>query len=475
MTAMPALPVLAPGGVARGPLPRLAGTRAAAVARALVPRTRTLVGGSAGAAAGVYPGIMPRSMLVEGLAAGVFAVLGVGFAVLVTWLWARMVRRPGGSPGRSRAGIATAVGCAGAVTAAVAWSAQWARVSALPVSGGHPSGGYWLGVSAIAAAVCVTVLGAVRLIRARPRAVAALAVVLVAFGSVSGAAALDGRPAADPAAATTMSTRSGGPGSLIDWDTLGDHGRRFVADTSHPGAVRAYAGLGSAADVSARAALAADDMVRAGGLGRSAVVVMVPTGSGWIDGTAAAGFEELFGGDVAEVGMQYSSAPSWVSYLFAPDDAAAAAGALISAVADRIDGLPAAARPDLYVYGESMGAAAGSRALAEVPRAREMLCGALWVGPPARFTDPVPARSSVVVNDSDPVPNWDPETAVRPAGGATGAAAPPWIPVVSFLQSSVDVITSRSGPPGTGHVYGDGQVRGLPACPGPSRTDPSVA
>ncbi|GAA4816750.1 alpha/beta-hydrolase family protein [Tomitella cavernea] len=460
MTAAPALHVLTPGAVARSPLPRGAGTRVSALAHALAPRTRTVVGGSAGAVAGVYPGIMPRSVWVEGVTVGAFAVIGVALTVLMTWLWARATRRLGGSPGRSRSAIATAVGCLGAVTAAAAWSAQSDRVSELSASGG-----YRPAVFAVAVAVCATALGAVRLVRARPRAVAALAVVLAALGSVSGAVALDEPPAAASSlAATAMSTRSGGPGSLVAWDSLGGHGRRFVGDTAHPGAIRTYAGLGSAADVTARAALAADDMVRAGGLDRRAVVVMVPTGSGWIDGTAAAGFEEFFGGDVAEVGMQYSSAPSWVSYLFAPDEAASAAHALISAVAARVSSVPAPRRPELYVYGESMGAAAGARALADAPQARGMLCGALWVGPPARFTDPVPGRSSVVVNASDPVPRWDPALALHPAEGAAEAAAPPWVPGVSFLQRSVDVVVSRSGPAGTGHVYGGGQVRGLPTC-----------
>src|SRR5699024_8728654 len=130
--------------------------------------------------------------------------------------------------------------------------------------------------------------------------------------------------------------------------------------------------------------------------------------------------------------------------------------------------LPPPARPELYVYGESLGAAAGSQALAQAPQARRMLCGALWVGPPARFRDPVPARSTTAVNASDPVPHWDPALAVRPSEDAgpdgAGTAAPPWLPVVSFVQSSVDVITSRAGPEGTGHVYGAAQMRGLPVC-----------
>lgn len=462
-----------PGPAAGVPVPSAASILPSSVlsaARRIAPRARTVVGASAGSVAGVYPGLLPRSAVVEGLVVGLLATAGVAVAALTTWLWARAAGRTATPHGRNRAGFATLAGGAGAVTAAVAWSAQWTRTH--PVPGIDAGGGlYWACAMGIAAATCMLVLGAMRLGRSHPRGTLAAVLASASLAPVAGAGLVDRHPAVANAAArpaTALPTRSSGPGSLIDADTLGDHGRRFVADSAHPGSVRVYAGLGSAPTAPARAALAVDDLARLGGLDKSAVVVMVPTGSGWIDGSAARGFEELFAGDVAEVGVQYADTPSWVSYLFAPGDAAGAARALLRAVADRIGRLPVPDRPQLYVYGESLGAAAGSQALATAPRARGMLCGALWVGPPARFDDPVPARSAVAVNASDPVPQWDPALSVRPPEGSgpggARAAAPPWLPVVSFVQSSVDVITSRAGPKGTGHVYGAAQVRGLPVC-----------
>src|SRR5699024_6058099 len=132
------------------------------------------------------------------------------------------------------------------------------------------------------------------------------------------------------------------------------------------------------------------------------------------------------------------------------------------AVVERMSRLPAPERPDLHVYGESLGAAAGSRALADAPAAQRLLCSALWVGPPGGFTDPTPRRSTVVANATDPVPHWSPELAVRPHTRHGSAA--PWLPIVSFLQTSADLLISRAAPEGAGHVYGAGQVSGMHVC-----------
>jgi hypothetical protein len=93
----------------------------------------------------------------------------------------------------------------------------------------------------------------------------------------------------------TTSLRSGGPGSLIPWDTLGYQGRNFtgkgptVSDieklTGHPAMepIRAYAGLASASNAEARAALAVRDLQREGGFKRKDLLVVSTTGSGWVD------------------------------------------------------------------------------------------------------------------------------------------------------------------------------------------------
>lgn len=490
--------------------------RAAALRSAAVPRTRTLAGVSSGVLAGLYPGRLPRTPLIEGITVGVCAATGLGLTALVMTMWAWCARRfTHADRAPRRAGWHAVAGFGGLIVAAGAWSVQsqgliaqvsWTGqpdISAdtlLPAS--HGAGSMladWAMIMVVAAAVATILIGAGVASRAAVRAVwahgfrpgrdgrndghhavavfrfaVAFAVVVMSIGMAAGRIALpavqDRLAQADSATESgitrpLVSTRSGGPGSLVAWETLGVHGRRFVADTTTPGSVRAYAGLQSAEDPATRAALAADDMVRAGGLAKSAVVVTIPTGSGWVDGAAAAAFERHFAGDVAEVGMQYSNAPSWVGYVFDPAVADDAAGALVDAVSERIASLPAADRPALYVYGESLGAAAGSDAVAESPVARGMLCGALWVGPPAEFDDPVPRRSTLVTNETDPVPHWSPSLAVAPPGGQD-PASPPWIPGVSFLQASIDIVVARSGPAGTGHVYGHDQVRDLPRCDG---------
>src|SRR5215470_2793750 len=97
----------------------------------------------------------------------------------------------------------------------------------------------------------------------------------------------------------TTGLRSGGPGSLVPWDTLGRQGRKFTglgptADdiatlVHHPAKepIRAYAGLDSASDAESRAALAVRDLDRAGGFQRKNLLVMTTTGSGWVDPACA--------------------------------------------------------------------------------------------------------------------------------------------------------------------------------------------
>ena len=102
----------------------------------------------------------------------------------------------------------------------------------------------------------------------------------------------------DSASQPTTADRSGGPGSLVAWDTLGRQGRHFTgrgptaeqiaAFTGQPAPtpIRAYAGLASAVDVEARARLAVGDLQRAGGFQRANLLVAGVTGTGWVDPAA---------------------------------------------------------------------------------------------------------------------------------------------------------------------------------------------
>jgi uncharacterized membrane protein len=230
---------------------------------------------------------------------------------------------------------------------------------------------------------------------------------------------------------------------------------------SPAGAVRGYAGLRDGEDVTARARRAADELARAGGLGKSRVVLVVPTGSGWVDENAVRGLEHRFHGDVATVGLQYAHVPSWVAYLFDRDGAEQAARALFRSVERRVARLPADRRPDLHVYGESLGATAGQAIFTGTPsaaQARRDVCSVLWVGPPGGDTVGLP-REAVVANADDPVVHAGPELLWSPPDGDR-----PWMPGISFLQPGVDFIGSLAMPDGSGHRYGPDQVRQLQTC-----------
>jgi uncharacterized membrane protein len=72
--------------------------------------------------------------------------------------------------------------------------------------------------------------------------------------------------------------------------------------------------------------------------------------------------------------MQYSYLPSWLSFLVDQERAQSNAAELITAIRVELDSLPPDERPELYVYGESLGAysrpAVPSRASRTCPRPR---------------------------------------------------------------------------------------------------------
>ena len=172
----------------------------------------------------------------------------------------------------------------------------------------------------------------------------------------------------------TTSLRSGGPGSLVPWNTLGWQGRNFIGKgpsvsdigkfTGQPAMepIRIYAGLSSAKGAEAQAALAVKDLQRAGGFQRKYLAVVTTTGSGWVDPALVDSFEYLTGGDCATVAIQYSYLPSWISYLVDQAKALAAGRALFDAVYGVWAKMPAGDRPKLFVAGESLGSFGGEAA-----------------------------------------------------------------------------------------------------------------
>ena len=81
----------------------------------------------------------------------------------------------------------------------------------------------------------------------------------------------------------------------MKWDELGRAGREFIASgptakeisafTGRPALepIRVYVGLRTADTPLARARLALEELRRTGGFNRSTLIVITPTGTGWID------------------------------------------------------------------------------------------------------------------------------------------------------------------------------------------------
>ncbi|MBV8930617.1 MAG: alpha/beta-hydrolase family protein, partial [Mycobacteriaceae bacterium] len=321
--------------------------------------------------------------------------------------------------------------------------------------------------------------------------------------------------------APTMSTRSGGPGSLVSWDSLGRQGRIFVgaaptvqqlsqfnaAPAVEP--IRAYAGLGSANGIRATAELAARELVRAGGLNRKVVAVATTTGTGWINEAEADTIEYMFNGDTAIVSMQYSFLPSWLSFLVDKENARQAGQALFEAVDRRIRALPEGQRPKLVVFGESLGSFGGEAPFLSPNNIEARTNGGLFSGPTfnntmwedvtrnrdtgspewlpiyqqgqnirfaaradnlGRPADPWGnPRVVYLQHASDPIAWWNPDLLfqqpdwLREKRGYDVPSDMEWIPVVTFLQVSADMAVAVDVPDGHGHRYVKDVVNGWAA------------
>ena len=329
------------------------------------------------------------------------------------------------------------------------------------------------------------------------------------------------------------SLRSGGPGSVVPWDSLGRQGRKFTgkgptaadiegivhAPAKEP--IRAYAGLSTAADTEERATKAVDDLERAGGFQRANLVVFTTTGSGWVDPAMIDSFEYLSGGDSAAVAIQYSYLPSWISYLVDQSKAREAGRTLFDVVYDRWSRLPQDQRPKLYVAGESLGSFGGETAFSGEADLRNRTTGTLFAGPPnfntlfrefsdnrdagspeiqpvykdgrtVRFaSDPASAippqgqpwngsRVLYLMHPSDPIVWWSPHLIfsepawIGDAPGKDVLEGTVWMPFVTFWQVTADLPFSTGVPGGHGHKYTTEQVDGWNAVMQPAGVTPAT-
>lgn len=309
----------------------------------------------------------------------------------------------------------------------------------------------------------------------------------------------------------TEALKSGGPGSLVSWASLGAQGREHMlakptraeievlagADALEP--IRVYVGLNAAETVRARAELALAELRRTGAFERGTLVIATPTGTGWVDPAGTAPLEYLLRGDVATVAVQYSYLPSWLSLLVEPENGVETAREVFRLIHRHWAALPPERRPKLYLFGLSLGALNSDLAVDLYDIMAAPHHGALWVGPPFRS----PTWQEIVTKRNEGTPAWAPrysdgrmfrfatqDNSLAEDFGAWGplrviylqypsdpivffqpgslwrrpliAELPRprdiatdfrWVPVISFVQMVVDMMTATTTPRGFGHVY----------------------
>ncbi|HEY9378208.1 MAG TPA: alpha/beta-hydrolase N-terminal domain-containing protein, partial [Jiangellaceae bacterium] len=377
------------------------------------------------------PSLLPRPPLFQGAVTGVSAAIGYGLGVFGAWVWREFADRDRRSPRRGGwriFAVVAAPALLGSAALGYSWQGQLRDLMGMPSQG--PS---FVLLPITAAVLFVVILAVGRALRAvyrrlarwlerwfGTRAARATGLIVVAGGTwlvVSGVL-LDGLiSAADRAFAVrnlemtdgveqpTSDLRSGSPASLVAWETIGRWGRTFVAsgpsaddiaaftgdDATEP--IRVFVGTESAQVTEERAELAVRDLDRAGGFDRSYLLVASTTGSGLLVSSAVDSFEYITAGDSAIVAIQYSHLPSSLSYLVDQERAREAGRQLFDAVYERWSELPADDRPQLLVYGESLGSFGAEAAFSGEHDMANRTDGALFVGPPSfnthygEFTD----------------------------------------------------------------------------------------
>jgi uncharacterized membrane protein len=313
---------------------------------------------------------------------------------------------------------------------------------------------------------------------------------------------------------------SGSAASLLPFADLGQQGRRFVTDVvtpeliqqvmgedavAHP--IRTYVGFNSEPLYpTGRAELALAELDRTGAFDRSHLLLVSPTGTGWVDHTLIETAEFLARGDLATCCIQYGRYPSFLS-LQKVALGQAQFRLLLWGVKQRLADRPPQRRPKVLIFGESLGAWASSDVV--------MFQGidgfdhygidrALWVGLPwlAKWSrsgmtrgastlvpegtvgvfdrhdqlaalseeERVGLRAVVLSHDNDPIAVLGPDLLVQPppwlADGQRGRGVPEhmrWRPLVTFVQTAMDAANAMVSVPGQfgsfGHDYRADMVR----------------
>lgn len=306
---------------------------------------------------------------------------------------------------------------------------------------------------------------------------------------------------------------SGGPGSLVPFDSMAREGRRFanmvltraeieqvmqrpaVADP-----VRVFVGLDTQAEVEDRVDVVMDELVRTGAFEREVLCFASPTGSGYINYVFAETLEYLTLGNCAIFTMQYSMLPSSMS-LTRTGLAIEQNRALMHSVTGYLRGMPEEKRPKFVLFGESLGALTMQdiwRHRGVEAMERDFVSGGVFLGTPSgtEFAkgwrmepdriDPegriveidnfgeildLPAdrreqvRFHLISHYDDPIPKFGTNLLMRrPWWLGPAAQRPPrvphsatWRPGTTFVLTGIDLINAMDVVPGKfgrrGHDY----------------------
>ena len=489
------------------------------------------------------PSLLPRSPLLQGLVSGLSIAGGYGLGALLFWAGTKATSWRPSRRGRRIAWISLAVAGVVYVVPALVIAGRWNNetrelMTLDPVSTWTPAAAL-----PIALLIWLILLVIARLLRWAARAVGnllsrwmprgaaivlgavliALPLLIVFSGMLSQASSLadtvygkTNDTTAEGVTQPTSALRSGGPGSAVSWDSLGLQGRNFIgrgpdaaaleqfSGTPAQEPIRVYVGVESAPTAEERAALAVKELDRTDAWSRAVLVVMGTTGTGWIEPQSADSLEYLWNGDTAEVTIQYSYLPSWISFLVDKQRAEDAGQALFAAVQERWAQLPEGERPRLLAYGLSLGSFAQQAAFPTAGSVAELTDGAVFVGTPNDTTlwrgieagrdagspewQPIVGQGQTVrfaaspedyakpigpwneprllylQHASDPVVWWywsilwsRPDWLSEPRGPDVNTASI-WFPYVSFWQVTVDQFHGTGVPNGHGHNYGNMMV-----------------
>jgi uncharacterized membrane protein len=317
-------------------------------------------------------------------------------------------------------------------------------------------------------------------------------------------------------------TVSGGPGSLVAWEGMGRDGRLHALASVRPQPlpdrpdgvpdlsietvmgtparavpVQVYVGLDNAPTPRARVDLAMAELERTGAFDRSLLVLVSPTGTGYVNYVAVAALQYLALGDVATVTLQYSRRPSPLS-LGMVHTGREQNRLLWLRILQRLRDRPGR-RPRVVLFGESLGAHTSQDVFLHWGTLGLDAMGidrALWIGTPygskwmrqvtrgnrldvdaeavavvndhAQFAALAEQRGSsprfvLLSHDNDGVtkfgpdllwypPDWLGPTRPRPEPVAAGSprGIPPalrWRPVTSFFQGLVDMKNAQTSGP----------------------------